>query len=384
MLGMRGAIMSTRSYWLDLFTFSTWQELLDGGAQISGFRESRWNMVQQMKLGDYLICYLTGISRWIGVLEVVSEPFKDDTPLWKDEVFPCRVRVKLLVGLTPETAVPIIELRDQLSIFENISNPAAWTGYLRGSPIKWKTSDGEVIVQAVQEAQRHRVSRPVDQRKLEKRPTVLHTKRLGQVTVPGIDEPLEKEDVSSVVEAPGTPREPRLHTEIQWLILKLGNDMGLDVWVANNDRSQGVNGHKFTDLPRLKKELPLQFDVETTQIIKLIDVLWLKGNAIIAAFEIECTTSIYSGLLRIADLISMQPNLKIPLYLVAPDERRGKVITEINRPTFSRLNPPMKEICRFISIPSLRERLSQVSTVIRFLKPEFLVDLSETCHIEDL
>jgi len=85
-----------------------------------------------------------------------------------------------------------------------------------------------------------------------------------------------------------------------------------------------------------------------------------------------------------ADLISMQPNLKIPLYLVAPDERRGKVITEINRPTFSRLNPPMKEICRFISIPTLRERLSQVSTVIRFLKPEFLVDLSETCHIEDL
>jgi hypothetical protein len=368
MLGMRGAIMSTRNYWLDLFTGATWQEFLDAGAQISGFRESRWNIVQQIKPGDYLLCYLTGISRWIGVLEVVSEPFQDDTPIWKDEVFPCRVRVKLLVGLTPETAVPIAELRDQLSIFENISSPVAWTGYLRGSPIKWKTSDGEVIVQAVQEAQRHPVSRPVDQRKLEKRPTVLHTQRLGQVTVPGIDEPLEKEDISSL-EAPGTPR---LHTEIQWLILKLGNDMGLDVWVANNDRSQGVNGHKFTDLPRLKKELPLQFDVETTQIIKLIDVLWLKGNAIIAAFEIECTTSIYSGLLRMADLISMQPNLKIPLYLVAPDERRGKVITEINRPTFSRLNPPMKEICRFISIPTLRERLSQVSTVIRFLKPEFL------------
>ena len=89
--------------------------------------------------------------------------------------------------------------------------------------------------------------------------------------------------------------------------------MGLDVWVASNDRSQEVNGHKFTNLSRLKKELPLQFDAATMQIIKLIDVLWFEGNSIIAAFEIECTTSIYSGLLRMADLISMQPNIKIPL-----------------------------------------------------------------------
>ena len=47
-----------------------------------------------MKPGDYLLCYLTGISRWIGVLEVVSEPFKDTTPIWKDEAFPARVRVR--------------------------------------------------------------------------------------------------------------------------------------------------------------------------------------------------------------------------------------------------------------------------------------------------
>lgn len=184
----------------------------------------------------------------------------------------------------------------------------------------------------------------------------------------------------SVKESSGATR---LHTEVQWLLLKLGNDMGLDVWVAANDRSQEVNGHKFTELTHLKKELPLQFDVATTQIIKLIDVLWLKGNAIVAAFEIECTTSVYSGLLRMADLISMQPNLKIPLYLVAPDERRTKVITEINRPTFSRLNPPMKEICRFISIPTLQKRLEQAASFIQFLKPEFLGNVSEPCHIEN-
>ena len=60
-----------------------------------------------------------------------------------------------------------------------------------------------------------------------------------------------------------------------------------------------------------------------------------------AAFEVESTTSIYSGLLRMPDLVSMQPNLKIPLYLVAPDDRREKVFNEVNRPTFTRLKPPL-------------------------------------------
>jgi hypothetical protein len=81
-----------------------------------------------------------------------------------------------------------------------------------------------------------------------------------------------------------------------------------------------------------------------------------------------------------ADLISMQPNLNIPLYLVAPDERRNKVFSEVNRPTFSRLSPPMKQMCRFVSIPTLRERIAQVAPVVRYLKPEFLEELSESCE----
>ncbi len=160
--------------------------------------------------------------------------------------------------------------------------------------------------------------------------------------------------------------------------------MGLDVWVARNDRGRGVNGHSFASVPRIKTDLPLQFDEATNRTIELIDVLWLRGNAIVAAFEIECTTSIYSGLLRMADLIAMQPNLNIPLYLVAPDERREKVLTEVNRPTFSRLTPPMKQMCRFLSIADLSERVRQIGAVVRYLRPEFLQELSESCELEEV
>jgi hypothetical protein len=41
--------MSERTHWLDLFTGTTWQEFLDAGAKISGFRKRRWATVQQMK-----------------------------------------------------------------------------------------------------------------------------------------------------------------------------------------------------------------------------------------------------------------------------------------------------------------------------------------------
>jgi hypothetical protein len=75
--------------------------------------------------------------------------------------------------------------------------------------------------------------------------------------------------------------------------------------------------------------------------------------------------------------------LSIPLYLVAPDERRNKVISEVNRPTFSRLSPPLSDICRFISFATLRDRMSEIEALARYLKPEFLDELSESCEPEE-
>jgi hypothetical protein len=70
-----------------------------------------------------------------------------------------------------------------------------------------------------------------------------------------------------------------------------------------------------------------------------------------------------------------QPGL--PPYLVVPDERREKVLVEVNRPTFSRLSPLLAEVCRYIAFAALRERLSQVAPFVRYLKPEFLDDLRD-------
>jgi hypothetical protein len=373
--------VTTRNYWLDLFTWATWQEFLQAGAKISGFKQSRWRVAQQVQPGDYFLCYLTGVSRWIGALEVESQAFQDNSRIWKDEEFPVRFRVRVVVELTPDTAVPIHQLSDQLTFFQNMTSPASWTGLFRGSPARMKAADGEVVLESLVEAQRHPVVRPVDPAKLSYRPRTLKAGNVGEVTIPDDESVPESEPAKPQAEA--AVRESSIHDEIQQMLLRLGSDMGLDVWVARNDRGKEVNGRRLGDLPRMKRELPLQFDEATNRTIELIDVLWLRGNAIAAAFEIESTTSIYSGLLRMADLIAMQPNLNIPLYLVAPDERRNKVVTEVNRPTFSRLSPTMSSMCRFIPFTVLRDRISQAGALVRYLRPEFLDEVSESCLIEN-
>jgi hypothetical protein len=100
--------------------------------------------------------------------------------------------------------------------------------------------------------------------------------------------------------------------------------------------------------------LPLNYDDTTLGTIEQIDVLWLKGRSIARAFEVEHTTAVYSGLLRMADLLALQPNMDIRLHIVAPVERREKVFHEMKRPVFSLLDRgPLSRSCTFISYESV-------------------------------
>ena len=373
--------MNERAYWLDLFSHKTWTEFLKAGGTVTGFRESRWRTAQRIAPGDYFLCYLTGVSRWVGLLEVAGKVFHDASPIWADDAFPVRLPVKLLIALEPDIAVPILELRDQLTIFRNLSNPHAWTGALRGSPARWKSSDATVVVMALEQAKGNPISRPVDPAKLKRRSPFFKSADGVGFTVPEDEREDEPVNATSVADSKDAEhvKEASAHLEMQWLLAKLGNDMGLGVWVARNDRSRIINGRTFAALTNLITVLPVQFDDVTRRTVEMIDILWLRGSAIVAAFEIESTTSIYSGLLRMSDLISMQPNLAMPLYIVAPDERRDKVKEEISRPTFSKLPTPLSDLCRYIPFSALRANVNKAGPLVKYLSPQFLDDFAEVC-----
>jgi len=359
------------SYWIDLFTGKSWEEFRKAGGTVSGFRENQRARAKRIEPGDVFLCYVKGVSRWVGALEVKSGPFEDNTPIFSDDVFPIRFRVKPIVLLDTLNAVPIHEILGDLTW-----EKATWSGHVRGSPARIGKEDGDVILAALKEAEANPVERPFDPRKLTGIKAYPVKSRKGQkttetlVTVPERDE-TEQEEA-------GLPD----HARIQGLLLDLGAKMGLGLWVARNDRGRACQS-LGTLANRLLDRLPTQFDEATTRTIEMIDVLWLKGNSIVAAFEIEHTTSIYSGLLRMSDLLAMQPNLDIQFYLVAPDDRREKVLKEIARPTFSFQRKPLHTLCRFLPYSQLEGAARQYKAVAQHLKPEFLNDISEDCSPEE-
>lgn len=363
------------NYWLDLFTYQTWADFRKHGSIVSGFNEGRRKVCSRLQKGDIFLCYMVGVQRWVGALEVIGESHNNEK-IWDLEDFPVRISVKSLIELDPEYGIPMGDLMGKLDVYKD-EDKSYIGGFLRGSPNQFKfNKDGETILNFLKTAKHRPTLKPLDEKKINYVPTRYKVKRDDsetetEVIIPEKEEPIH-EEVS----------EERIHTKIQYLLLELGSKLKLDLWVANNDRSKAYKGNSFSDMPGLLDKLPTTFQPATQKIIELIDVIWFHNNSIEAAFEIESTTSIYSGLLRMSDLIATQPNLDINLFLVAPEDRKKKVNNEILRPTFTYINPkrPLSQTCGYISFENLISKLSDYEKIgvdYLSLKPTFIKSFAQ-------
>jgi len=152
----------------------------------------------------------------------------------------------------------------------------------------------------------------------------------------GIEEKMDEEEVSD-------------HVRMQWQLLKLGLKTGSKVWVPRNDQSKI---RKSYDYEGFESEFSAGIDT-SGKYVENIDVVWKEEFRIDAAFEIENSTSIYSGLLRFADLKLVAPNSNYPLFIVAPRNRKAKVFAQVKRPTFKRLEFEKK--VRYLSYEAVDE-----------------------------
>lgn len=130
----------------------------------------------------------------------------------------------------------------------------------------------------------------------------------------------------------------RTHAEIQGWLRDLGIAMGYNVWIASNDRNRHCGDGRLADgcLERLPAALEC---APAADAIRLIDVLWIEPvvGEVVAAFEVEHTTSIYSGIVRMLDLALGLGQAGRSLFLVAPDARERDVREQLKRPAFSRV-----------------------------------------------
>ena len=162
----------------------------------------------------------------------------------------------------------------------------------------------------------------------------------------------------------------RTHAEIQAWLRDLGVALGYEVWMAANDRGrlhQGVPlGHGCLEhLPAAITSSP------GADSVRLIDVLWLSSDgAVNAAFEVEHSTSIYSGIVRMLDLALSGSDLHAAagLFLVAPDAREEDVRAQLQRPAFSRVSDLDLSYLAYGELERNREPIARFGSGLKAIK----------------
>lgn len=139
------------------------------------------------------------------------------------------------------------------------------------------------------------------------------------------------------------------HIKMQWKLALLGLKTGSKVWVPLTDQQKIQRKYEFKEF---EQSFSAGIDMPA-KYVENIDVVWKEEFRIDAAFEIEHSTAIYSGLLRFADLKIIAPNINYPLFIVAPATKKNRVFEQIKRPSFKKLGLD-KEV-RYLSYEAIDE-----------------------------
>lgn len=139
------------------------------------------------------------------------------------------------------------------------------------------------------------------------------------------------------------------HVKMQWKLIGLGLKTGSKVWIPAGDQKKIREEFDFQDF---ETDFAAGLDTQT-RYVENIDVVWKEEFRIDAAFEIENSTAIYSGLLRFADLSIVAPNSIYPLFIVAPRAKRNRLIEQLRRPTFRKMHMDRK--VRYLSYEAVDE-----------------------------
>lgn len=352
------------NYYIDLFSPETAGAFLKSSQDISGFRISQKTYIDNRKIGpgDIFICYVTRIQRFVGALEVKESYFVDDKPIftYEDDPFVLRFKVEPIVWLPIEKGIPIHEnfIWNKLSFTKNLSketkDSARWTYMVLSSPRFWPAEDCEYLLKVLKEQAKKLTDYPFNEDEQKKLKS--HKIKVSSVKEVTVSVPNNEEDRREIVKTREIFNNIRESLQVQAKLAEIGEKLGMKIWLPNNDRSRVLENWKPKKDKILLEDLPLVFEGTTLNTIKNIDVLWIKRRSIIRAFEVEDKTSIYSGILRMADLLALQPMLDIKIHIVAPADRRDEVFRQISRPVFSVMEKgPLSELCSYISYDSIYE-----------------------------
>lgn len=165
----------------------------------------------------------------------------------------------------------------------------------------------------------------------------------------------------------------RRHAQIQVALLKIGRQLGLYTWIAQNDHGIIYDGRRLIEQPgtiqRLADQRILSAFPDAAHAARLIDVMWFRdGMSMPAVIEVEHSTGITTGLTRMKGFKDKLPPLAGIRWVIAAEEGlRELAIREASRPQFRDLD------ARFISYSAVEELFSLCERrKIRGVTDEFL------------
>ena len=346
------------AYWTDIFTLETWAQAEARGFTVSGFPEPTpgkggysVGMFERVNAGDIFICYCKKpAQRWVGALRVTGEVFQSDEPVWGlaetgEARYPWRYKTEPIIALEPARGIPVTDTVSELGFLNRLSR---WGAYLQRSLNRVPDEDGEKLL-ALLKKPREPLSIEVPVTRRPRRPSL----RVVRDEAPEMT--LLEAQASAASEVPEAELEdeavePRTHTEIQAKLRDIGFAEGYDVWVAD----RGVpwdSGHLgdgcLTDLPVIAPD-------RTRAVMRMIDVIWFRKGAghPVRFFEIEHTTSVYSGLLRFNDVMVDFP-ISQAFIVGDGDKTKAKFEREIARRTFEYSN--LRDVTQFLLYDQVRD-----------------------------
>ncbi len=365
--------MADRNFWLTLFSGPDWEAFNTAGARQLELGGSAAERAAEVRCGDYLLCCLMGVSRFIGVLRVTS-----DAPVPKGGGT-CWLLVKPLILLTPETALPAYELRDRLSCFHDSRHPHAWMTSFTTNLARLVAADGEHVVSALLKLRQHAVRRPLASARIADRPGGLFVES-GLVTVPVY----HRDEGGHDRRLAGKPVPAGNHALMQAFFLKLGHKLGFVTWIPECDRLREIGGKALGHWPGVRSRINLPLEEAARRTLAQMDVLWIGEGDLRCAFAIERDGLFLMELLRISDFLALKPEGRAAFYLVAPDARRDDIIREINRPVFATMKTPPVSVCRFISLGTLHREIPRLKRQLQYLTSAYLLEISESCEAREI
>ena len=107
---------SEHQTWILTGSLENFRINVERGFDVIGFKERRRRQAEQMRPGDEIVFYVTGVQEFGGIVRVDSQMYEDRTPIWPQgkkkhpEAYPWRVDSEPLVILDEEDFVAAVEL----------------------------------------------------------------------------------------------------------------------------------------------------------------------------------------------------------------------------------------------------------------------------------